>query len=154
MTWMPRVATTLSAEEIEHVRNTAQEWREESKIEFVCLAAEKRGNSYSRAEISELLTTGMLPGGKQFSDARMAVELSDAYDSLFPRSARRTDGAAKMEKSEIEKRYGIKPKSKTRIPVRPVPMDLSGEAGRRVVMAAARRVMATHADVLKALAKR
>lgn len=33
-------------------------------------------------------------------------------------------------------------------------MELSGEAGSRIVMAAIRRVMTEHADVLKALASR
>ena len=42
----------------------------------------------------------------------------------------------------------------TRFEVRPVKMDLSGPEGTRVVLAAARRVMVTHAKVLKALAKR
>ena len=41
-----------------------------------------------------------------------------------------------------------------REPVRPVKMDLSGQAGSKVVMAAAKRVMATHAMVIKALASR
>lgn len=53
----------------------------------------------------------------------------------------------------MQKNYGID--LKTRMwPVRPVPMELSGEAGRRIVMAAVRRVMTEHADVLKALASR
>lgn len=51
------------------------------------------------------------------------------------------------------KKYGVELKQK-REKVRPAPMDLSGKDGQRVVMAAARRVMATHADVIKALAKR
>ncbi|MDH6186845.1 hypothetical protein H4V98_004293 [Polaromonas sp. CG_23.6] len=47
--------------------------------------------------------------------------------------------------------YGLVIKEK-REPVRPVKMDLSGKEGSRVVMAAAQRVMATHASVIKALA--
>ena len=47
--------------------------------------------------------------------------------------------------------YGLVLKQK-REPVRPVKMDLSGKEGSRVVMAAAKRVMATHAKVIKALA--
>lgn len=53
----------------------------------------------------------------------------------------------------MDKKYGIEPKEK-RKKVRPVPMDLSGKDGQRVVLAAAKRVMTTHADVIKALAKR
>ena len=49
--------------------------------------------------------------------------------------------------------YGLVLKQK-REPVRPVKMDLSGKEGSRVVMAAAKRVMATHAKVIKALASR
>jgi hypothetical protein len=37
---------------------------------------------------------------------------------------------------------------------RPVDMKLTGKEGSRVVLSAARRVMATHAEVIKALAKR
>lgn len=54
---------------------------------------------------------------------------------------------------DIEKRYGLKIKP-NRKPVRPIPLDLTSEAGRRLVMEAAKRVMATHADVLAALASR
>lgn len=49
--------------------------------------------------------------------------------------------------------YGLVFKEK-REPVRPVKMDLSDKAGSRVVMAAAKRVMTTHAKVIKALASR
>lgn len=49
--------------------------------------------------------------------------------------------------------YGLTLKEK-REPVRPVKIDLSGQAGSRVVMAAVKRVMATHAKVIKALALR
>ncbi len=52
-----------------------------------------------------------------------------------------------------KKIHGITIRTRTE-PVRPVKMDLSGPEGTRVVLAAARRVMATHAKVLKALAKR
>ncbi|MBB5499309.1 hypothetical protein HDG37_003529 [Paraburkholderia sp. MM5384-R2] len=55
--------------------------------------------------------------------------------------------------AEIEKRYGVRLIS-PRPPVRPAKIDLNGSEGRRVWMAAARRVMATHAKVLAALAKR
>lgn len=53
----------------------------------------------------------------------------------------------------MKKDYGIELKPRAG-PVRPASMDLSGEPGRRIVMAAAKRVMKTHADVIKALAKR
>jgi hypothetical protein len=49
--------------------------------------------------------------------------------------------------------YGLTLREK-REPVRLVKMDLSGQAGSRVVMAAAKRVMATHAKVIKAIASR
>lgn len=53
----------------------------------------------------------------------------------------------------MQKNYGIE--LKTRMgPVRPMPMELSGEAGRRIVMAAVRHVMTEHAEVIKALASR
>lgn len=53
----------------------------------------------------------------------------------------------------MEKDYCIELKPRAG-PVRPAPMDLSEEPGRRIVMAAAKRVMKTHALVIKALAKR
>ena len=53
----------------------------------------------------------------------------------------------------MKKTYGLTIKT-PREKVRPVQMDLSGQSGRRVVMAAAKRVMKTHAEVIKALAKR
>lgn len=53
----------------------------------------------------------------------------------------------------MNKKYGVELKEK-REKVRPVPMDLSGKDGQRVVMAAVKRVMTIHADVIKALAKR
>ncbi len=36
----------------------------------------------------------------------------------------------------------------------PVKMQLSGDAGKRVVVSAAKRVINTHSEVIKALAKR
>ncbi|WP_343743100.1 hypothetical protein [Herbaspirillum huttiense] len=36
----------------------------------------------------------------------------------------------------------------------PAPMSLSGPAGKRVVVSTAKRVMKTHSEVIKALAKR
>jgi hypothetical protein len=39
-------------------------------------------------------------------------------------------------------------------PVRPVYIDLSGPEGERIVRAAVRRVLATHAKIIKALAER
>lgn len=36
----------------------------------------------------------------------------------------------------------------------PAPMSLSGAAGKRVVVSAAKRVIKTHSEVIKALAKR
>jgi hypothetical protein len=52
-----------------------------------------------------------------------------------------------------KKSYGIaiKPRSE---PQRPVEMKLTGSEGSRVVLSAAKRVIATHEKVLKALAKR
>lgn len=49
----------------------------------------------------------------------------------------------------------LRPVSKTyRTPVRPIPLDLASEAGRRLVLETAKRVIVTHADVLAALARR
>jgi len=53
----------------------------------------------------------------------------------------------------MKKTYGLVLKEQ-REQVRPVQTDLSGKEGARVVMAAAKRVMATHAKVINALAKR
>lgn len=52
---------------------------------------------------------------------------------------------------KIEK---INKPGRERKPVRAVAMDLSGPDGRRVVMSAAKRVIATHSKVIKALADR
>ncbi|MGS0895996.1 hypothetical protein ACVBGC_26215 [Burkholderia stagnalis] len=49
--------------------------------------------------------------------------------------------------------HGIELKPRTQ-PVRPVPIDLSGPDGERVVRSAAKRVIATHEKVIKVLAKR
>lgn len=54
---------------------------------------------------------------------------------------------------DFQTRYGIKI-NPVRKPVRPIPLDLTSEAGRRLVLEAAKRVIATHADVLAALARR
>jgi len=50
-------------------------------------------------------------------------------------------------------RYNI-PSQVPRTPVRPIPLDLAGKAGRRLVLETAKRVITTHADVLVALARR
>jgi hypothetical protein len=60
-----------------------------------------------------------------------------------------------QEAASVKKTYGIEKKPQVaREKVRPVQMNLSGTEGRRVVMSTAKRVMSTHADVIKALAKR
>lgn len=51
------------------------------------------------------------------------------------------------------KPYGI-PIKKDRQKVRPAPMDLSGAEGRRIALSATKRVMTTHAEVIKKLANR
>lgn len=53
----------------------------------------------------------------------------------------------------MKKNYGIELKPRAG-PVRPAPMDLSGGPGRRIVMAAVKRVMVTHATTLKFLSQR
>lgn len=53
---------------------------------------------------------------------------------------------------DLEARYNIKLKP-GRKPVRPIPIDLTSEAGQQWVLEIAKRVMATHADVLAALAR-
>ena len=50
-------------------------------------------------------------------------------------------------------KYGVAIKTR-KAKQRPVPMDLSGEQGTRLVLTTAKRVMATHAKVIKALANR
>jgi hypothetical protein len=52
-----------------------------------------------------------------------------------------------------KKLYGITIKERSE-PQRPVEMKLTGSAGLRVVLSAAKRVIATHEQVIKALAKR
>lgn len=54
----------------------------------------------------------------------------------------------------MKKTYGIQVKPKPPTPQRPVPMTLSSKEGSRVVLTAAKRVISTHKDVIKALAKR
>lgn len=55
--------------------------------------------------------------------------------------------------TDVMNKYGITLKP-NRIKHRPVPMDFSGQEGRRALLAIARRVIATHAKVIKALANR
>lgn len=55
---------------------------------------------------------------------------------------------------EITNRFQAIKLDVRRPPVRPVPLDLAGEAGRRLVLETAKRVIATHTDVLAALACR
>ena len=50
-------------------------------------------------------------------------------------------------------KYGVVIKTR-RARLKPVPMDLSGEQGSRLVLNSAKRVMTTHAKVIKALANR
>ncbi len=52
-----------------------------------------------------------------------------------------------------KKNYGIDVKKRTGS-LRPVEMKLTGSEGSRVVLSAAKRVIATHDKVIKALAKR
>lgn len=51
------------------------------------------------------------------------------------------------------KSYGVAIKKRS-TPQRPVEMKLTGTEGSRVVISAAKRVIATHDKVIKALAKR
>ena len=53
---------------------------------------------------------------------------------------------------ESIKKYGLPHTQRT--PQKPAQMDLNSEAGKRVVLAAAKRVIKKHAEVIKALAKR
>lgn len=48
------------------------------------------------------------------------------------------------------KKYGLP--HTPRMPQKPVSMELTGEAGKRVVIAAAKRVIKKHAKMIKALA--
>lgn len=50
------------------------------------------------------------------------------------------------------KKYGLPHTRRT--PQKPAQMDLNSEAGKRVVLAAAKRVIKKHAKVIKALANR
>ena len=50
-------------------------------------------------------------------------------------------------------RYGVKHRPRSG-PIKPVAMDLDGSEGSRVVLGAAKRVIAVHGKVIKALAKR
>jgi hypothetical protein len=56
------------------------------------------------------------------------------------------------EKKALARKYGIT--LKPRIKVAPKPLDLSSEDGQRLFWKSVRRVMATHARVIKALAER
>jgi hypothetical protein len=58
-----------------------------------------------------------------------------------------------MSKETVKKNYGIVIRARTE-PVHPIQMDLAGSKGRRIVLDAAKRVIATHTAVIKALAKR
>jgi hypothetical protein len=51
-----------------------------------------------------------------------------------------------------KKTYGIA--IKERVPIRPVEMNLTGSEGTKAVIDAAKRMLATHEKVIKALAKR
>jgi hypothetical protein len=53
----------------------------------------------------------------------------------------------------MKKDYGVALQVRPRA-IKPVPMDLSGKEGSRVVLAAAKRVIVRHAKVIKALANR
>lgn len=61
--------------------------------------------------------------------------------------------SASREKVMTRKLYGIELKPRGE-PVRPIPIDLSGPEGERIVRSAVKRVLETHKDVIKALAKR
>ena len=52
----------------------------------------------------------------------------------------------------MKKNYGVA--LQARQAFKPVPMDLSGKEGSRVVLATAKRIIVKHAKVIKALAKR
>lgn len=53
----------------------------------------------------------------------------------------------------LAKKYGITLKPRRKV-VAPKSIDLSSEEGQRLFWESVKRVMATHADVIKALAKR
>jgi hypothetical protein len=53
----------------------------------------------------------------------------------------------------MKKTYGVKLKQRAD-KQRPVSMELQGKDGSRVVLSAAKRVISTHAKVIKALANR
>lgn len=57
------------------------------------------------------------------------------------------------EPSVKANKYGVVMKAR-REKQKPIPMDLSGEQGTRLVLATAKRVMTTHSKVIKALATR
>jgi hypothetical protein len=59
----------------------------------------------------------------------------------------------KAERRTTMKNYRVTIKVRTS-PQRPVEMQLKGSEGSRVVMSAAKRVIATHEKVIKALANR
>lgn len=58
-----------------------------------------------------------------------------------------------MDKDKIVKVL-IKPVQRRKGKIAPASMSLSGPSGQRVVLAAAKRVISTHNDVIKALANR
>jgi len=60
---------------------------------------------------------------------------------------------APLEEIMMKKTYGVTLKSRPD-KQRPVTMQLQGKAGSRVVLNAAKRVIATHEKVIKALADR
>lgn len=53
----------------------------------------------------------------------------------------------------MKKNYGVALQARPQA-FKPVPMDLSGKEGSRVVLATAKRIIVRHAKVIKALAKR
>ena len=57
-----------------------------------------------------------------------------------------------MEKSKLGVAVRLASKRPGKLP--PASMSLSGAAGKRVVISAAKRVISTHSEVIKALAKR
>lgn len=59
-----------------------------------------------------------------------------------------------MDAKKTSKYAGYKAKGRKPVPAVGVSVNLSGPEGRRVVLDAARRVISTHSEVIKALAKR